>query len=598
MSFRTQSRRVRVSRLVVQLNQTEPMRKAFFIRSAPILVAACSLFAVAAEAQRAAPLPRKYIGPPTVAEITASDLMTRVYKFADDSMMGRSVGTIYNDMGTAYIESEVRRLGLQPAGDNGTYFQKLPLFSRNLDSASTISVGEMTYRAGVDFTASAAGFPRQFSSAQVVFIGPWVDTTANIPVDSARGKVLVFVPGGLAPGTDVMKFVSSNGYHQWQAMRAAAAANVMIVGEQLPPQAIRSAFQSTGTVFLEDSVPISINVTRAVGEAMLGAPPSAWANRLAGKGVSASVRFHDTPKPGRNVVAILPGADPGLRGQYVAIGAHNDHIGMRQRPVDHDSLKVFMQVVMPQGADSDPRPPTAEESARIMAMLDSLRTINAPRPDSIHNGADDDASGSMTVLEIAEQFAKGSQKPRRSILFVWHTGEEAGLWGANYFTTNPTVPRDSIVGQLNMDMVGRGGANDVTGEDLEGKELLGGEGYVQLIGSRRLSTEMGDLLEQLNTGKKFGLRFDYSMDANGHPQNIYCRSDHYEYAKFGIPVTFITTGGHADYHQVTDEAQYIDYPHMTNIARFVYEAAMQVGNLDHRLVVDKPKPDPKGNCVQ
>jgi hypothetical protein len=551
-----------------------------------------------AGAQNDRPLPRKYVGPPTVTEITAGDLMTRVYKFADDSMMGRQVGTPYNDMGTAYIGSEVRRLGLQPAGDSGTYFQKLPLFTRTLDSASTITVGDMTYRAGVDFTASAAGFARSFDNASAVFIGPWVDTTANISVDSARGKVLVFLPGGVPPGTNVQEFVTSNGFQQWQAMRAVSAANVMVAGEQLPPQALRSAFQGTGITFLEDTVPMTLNVTRAVAEAMLGAPPTGWSNKLAGKGVSASVQFNDESKPGRNVVAILPGSDPRLKGQYVAIGAHNDHIGLRQRPVDHDSLKVYMQVVLPQGADSDPRPPTAEESARVRAMLDSLRAINPPRADSVNNGADDDASGSMTVLEIAELFAKGAQKPRRSMLFVWHTGEEAGLWGANYFTANPTVPRDSIVGQLNMDMVGRGGPKDVTGEDVEGKLLEGGPGYVQLIGSRRLSTEMGDLIEAVNKEKNYGLKFDYANDANGHPQNIYCRSDHYEYAKFGIPVTFITTGGHADYHQVTDEPQYLDYLHMTNIAKFVYDAAMRIGNLDHRLVVDKPKPDPKGTCVQ
>ena len=575
------------------------MRNQWSARTAPLLAAACSLLLSAnAEAQNDRPLPRKYVGPPTVTEITAGDLMTRVYKFADDSMMGRQVGSIYNDMGTAYIESEVRRLGLQPAGDNGTFFQKLPLVTRNLDSASTITIGETTYRAGVDFTASATGFARPLTNASVVFIGPWVDTTANIPIDSARGKVLVFLPGGVPPGTDINKFVTSNGYNHWQAMRAVAAANVMVVGEQLPPQAIRAAFTATGTTFLEDSVPMSLNVTRTVAEAMLGAAPNAWTNKLAGKTLSASVRFNDVSKPGRNVVAILPGSDPKLKGQYVAIGAHNDHIGFRNRAVDHDSVKVFMQVVLPQGADSDPRPPTPEELARIRTMLDSLRAINPPRPDSINNGADDDASGSMTVLEIAELMTKGAQKPKRSILFVWHTGEEAGLWGANYFTANPTVPRDSIVGQLNMDMVGRGGPKDVTGEDVEGKLLQGGPGYVQLIGSRRLSTEMGDMIEAINKEKNYGLKFDYANDANGHPQNIYCRSDHYEYAKFGIPVTFITTGGHADYHQVTDEPQYIDYPHMTNIAKFVHETAMRIANLDRRLVVDKPKPDPKGTCIQ
>jgi hypothetical protein len=382
-------------------------------------------------------------------------------------------------------------------------------------------------------------------------------------------------------------------------MQAAASGTVVVLGEQLTPQAVRAAYSSTSTVFLEDSVALRLNTTKAMAEAMLGAPASAWANRLVGKSITASVRFTDVSKPGRNVVAILPGSDAKLKGQYVAIGAHNDHIGFRSRgPVDHDSVKAYMQVVRPQGADSDDRAPTADEAIRIKAIIDSLHAVNSPRPDSIYNGADDDGSGSMTVLEIAEAFAKGTQKPKRSILFVWHTGEEQGLWGANYFTANPTVPRDSIVGQLNMDMVGRGAATDVTGEDLEKKPLMGGEGYLQLIGSRRLSTEMGDLLETINKDKKFGLRFDYGMDANGHQQNIYCRSDHYEYAKFGIPITFITTGGHADYHQVTDEAQYIDYPHMTVIAQFVMESAMRIANLDHRLVVDKPKPNPKAECVQ
>ncbi|MEO7455542.1 MAG: M28 family peptidase, partial [Gemmatimonadaceae bacterium] len=157
---------------------------------------------------------------------------------------------------------------------------------------------------------------------------------------------------------------------------------------------------------------------------------------------------------------------------------------------------------------------------------------------------------------------------------------------------------DSIVAQLNMDMVGRGAAADVTGEDKAGGLLHGGPGYLQLVGSRRLSTELGDLMESVNTAGKYGFRFDYGMDANGHPQNIYCRSDHYEYARYGIPIVFMTTGGHSDYHQVTDEPQYIDYTHMAEIAKFVQSAATTIANLDHRIVVDKAKPDPKGRCVQ
>jgi hypothetical protein len=367
----------------------------------------------------------------------------------------------------------------------------------------------------------------------------------------------------------------------------------------LSPAALRSAANPAGTMRLvTEPVPLTITATSKLGEALLGMSPASATKGVAVRPFTLDIRFKETEKPGRNVVAVLPGSDAKLRGQYVAIGAHNDHVGWSSNPAEHDSVKAFKQVVQPQGADSPNRQPNADEVTRIRTLTDSLRQIYPPRPDSIYNGADDDASGSMTVLEIAEAFAAAREKPKRSVLFVWHTGEEAGLWGANHFTANPSVPRDSIVAQLNMDMVGRGAADDITGENKEGGLLKGGPGYVQLIGARRLSTELGDLIEAVNTEQQLGLRFDYAMDANGHPQNIYCRSDHYEYAKYGIPIVFFTTGGHSDYHQVTDEPQYLDYSRMAQVARLVHAAAVRIGNLDHRLAVDKPKPDPKGQCVQ
>jgi Zn-dependent M28 family amino/carboxypeptidase len=204
----------------------------------------------------------------------------------------------------------------------------------------------------------------------------------------------------------------------------------------------------------------------------------------------------------------------------------------------------------------------------------------------------------MAVLEIAEALARAAEKPKRSVIFIWHVAEELGLFGSEYFTDNPTVPRDSIVAQLNMDMVGRGGEGDVTGETKDGKLIYGGPGYLQLIGSRRLSTELGDLVEKVNGEQKLGFRFDYSMDANGHPQNIYCRSDHYEYARYGIPIVFFTTGGHADYHQVTDEPQYVDYERVADVSKLVLHTALRVANLGHRVKVDQPKPDPRGRCQQ
>jgi len=240
------------------------------------------------------------------------------------------------------------------------------------------------------------------------------------------------------------------------------------------------------------------------------------------------------------------------------------------------------------GADDGEKQASESDWPRIRATLDSLRRIRPPRADSISNGADDDGSGSMGVLAVAEAFARGP-RPKRSLLFVWHTGEELGMVGSRWFTDHPTVPLDSIVAQLNVDMIGRGAPQDVAN---------GGPGYVQLIGSRRLSTELGDLVERTNAQRNLGFAFDYAYDANGHPEQYYCRSDHYMYARFGIPIVFFSTGSHRDYHMVTDEVQYIDFAKLARVSQLIHDVGATVANLDHRVVVEKPKPDPNGNCVQ
>ena len=175
------------------------------------------------------------------------------------------------------------------------------------------------------------------------------------------------------------------------------------------------------------------------------------------------------------------------------------------------------------------------------------------------------------------------------MLFVSHTGEEKGLWGSEWFTDHPTVPLDSIVAQLNMDMVGRGKATDIMGR---------GPNNVQLIGPRRLSTQLGDLIDSVNAARTPHMDIDPSFDTNGHPLNRYCRSDHYMYARYGIPITYFSLGYHTDYHQVTDEPQYIDYEHMARIAQFVGDIGEAIANRSRRLVVDKPRPDPVGGCRQ
>jgi hypothetical protein len=539
-------------------------------------------------------LPLKYTGKPTTAPISAADLMTRLYIYADDSLMGRQVGTEYNLKATAYIEREVRRLGLVPAGEDGGYFQNIPLFANYTDTvASSIKVGDQTLAFGTDYLPIPRADRRiALDGVPVVYGGVSADSSTWPTADELKGKIVVLTVANV-PGP--MRAVFS------ETSRFGGAAALLVVGLQRIPPAVIPQLARSSALRESDApstAPSTILITPRVGSLLLGSLDSLKSG-APGKPLSGSIVLREERAPGRNVVAILPGADPALKGQYVAIGAHNDHIGFNHEPADHDSVKAFMAVARPQGADSPTGVPlTAEQTARIRTMIDSLHKAHGARPDSINNGADDDGSGTVSVLEIAEALSQAKVKPKRSILFVWHTGEEAGLYGSRHFTDNPTVPRDSIVAQLNMDMVGRGGPNDITGDSKDGGPLHGGPGYVQLVGSRRLSTELGDLIEDVNKTNRLGLNFDYAIDANGHPQNIYCRSDHYEYARYGIPVVFFTTGGHSDYHQVTDEPQYIDYGRMAQVATLVRDAALRIADLDHRVVVDKPKPDPKGRCVQ
>jgi hypothetical protein len=351
---------------------------------------------------------------PTVGVITADDLRTHIYQLAADSMQGRAAGTRGNFMATSYVASVFERLGLLPAGEDGTYFQVVP------ESGST---------------------QPEYAS--------------------------------------------------------------------------------------------------------------------------------------RNVIAILPGSDPALRGQYVLVGAHNDHVGMVEGdPFDHDALRAFNRVMRPQGANDRPGSPTAEQRARIDSLTAYARSIRPPRPDSVMNGADDDASGTGILLEIAERFAT-LPPPGRSIIFISHASEEGGLNGSRYFTDNPTVPLDSIVAAHNMDMVGRGRVTDVR---------FGGPAQVQMLGARRLSADFGDVIDSLNAVREETMAIDYSWDRT-NALNRFCRSDQVNYFRHTIPVTYFSTGYSLDYHQATDEPQYVDYDKSARVGRFVHEIMHTVAERPARLAI-------------
>jgi len=548
---------------------------------------ACATILVAACTSRTTPAPSASAGG-TVSAITPADLERRLFIIAHDSMMGRETGSEGSFKTAAYVAAEFQRLGLKPAGDNGTYFQVVPFWRLAADPTSRLSVAGQPLGFRRDFLPSAAVTVRDLD-AESIYAGPVNDPERLITAEQARGK---FVIVDLPPNVPLRSA-------QLNARRWPGAAGIGYAAlDVFAPEAVarivegRPAPDSSLNAVLPPFVLLSRNAAKTI----LGADLSSLSPGAAGKRVAGRVGFTSARVafPARNVVAILPGRDPALRGEYVALTAHNDHVGFDHAPVDHDSIRAFNRVVRPMGADSPPREVTSAEWSRIRAILDSLRRLRPPRPDSIRNGADDDGSGTVSILEIAEALAMSPERPRRSILFVNHTAEEAGLLGSAWFTDHATVPTDSIVAEIDQDMVGRGLATDFPRGTTPADPT-----YLEVVGDQRLSKEFGRMLEAANARQPVPFVFDRTYAQPGHPLQYYCRADHYNYARYGIPAVALSRGEHLDYHQVTDEPQYISYPDLARVSRMVYDAAVSIANADHRPALDAPKAtDPHAPCRQ
>jgi Zn-dependent M28 family amino/carboxypeptidase len=241
----------------------------------------------------------------------------------------------------------------------------------------------------------------------------------------------------------------------------------------------------------------------------------------------------------QNVVAAWEGSDRKLKHEYVALGAHYDHVGI--------------------GA--------------------------AAAGDSIYNGADDDGSGTVALLAMAEALAQGP-RARRSLLFVWHTGEEQGLWGSRYFVEYPLFPLDRIVAQLNLDMIGR---SRMPGDTDPANGQLSGPDEIYVIGAKVMSAALGELVERVNQSF-LKLTLNDKYDDLNHPSRFFFRSDHYHYARKGIPIAFYFNGVHEDYHRPSDHVEKIDFQKMAKVTRTVFATAWELANLPQRPAVDKKLP--------
>ena len=550
------------------------------LRRSILLVAASLMAATPASSQ----------APRAATVITPENLSTHLFIIADDSMGGRDPGSRGNYLATEYIAAQWKRMGLVPAGESGSWFQAVPFVRVRLNESGTMTAGRALLKAGSDFVP-ASWIPSRspsFQSTPAIFAGDARDSTQWITAEQAKGKVVVLSVGTGSARAYVRTFALISN-PRWRDAAAVLVAELDLLDAELRRDQIRGAL--VVDMPQQGTLPPLFLVTPGAADSILGASTDTARPGQAGRGVAhrGSVSRDPTPYPARNVVAVLPGADPALRGQYISLTAHNDHVGVGRVTVEHDSIRAHNAIVRPMGADSPERAETPDEAARVRQILDSLRALRPARPDSIRNGADDDGSGTVSLLVLAEALSHPGARPRRSVLFVSHTGEEYGLVGSKWFTDHPTVPLDSIVAEIDQDMIGRGSAVDVSG---------GGPTYLEVIGAMRLSREFGAQLEAVNAVQPLPFSFNYTFDAPGHPLQYYCRADHYSYARYGIPSVALSRGEHLDYHQVTDEPQYIDYVNMARVTQLVYDAAILIGNADSRPALNGPKGDPNAPCRQ
>ena len=515
-------------------------------RSAALL----ALFAVACTSSRAptSPSPVSGAGP-----VTADELRRDLYIFASDSFRGRATGTPDELRGARFIAERLASLGLEPGGDSG-FYQPFPLAMRESFGATKFTVtggsGPTEIALGADLLplvslGAGAPLPAQKVDAEIVFggYGAEVGSRNDLAGLEVEGKTVVVVNGAPA-GTDSAtraRLESRQAIGERMGRLVAlrpAAIIILLTGDQAAQfgEAVPSLLQtivSPGPA-PDDSLrtlPMILLGTLRPGSPLLpsGWPASDKPQPLSGRRFVADVATIRSTINGYNVVGIVRGSDPALAQSYVAYGAHLDHIGIEP----------------------------AEEG------------------DSIANGADDDGSGTVALLAIAKAYK--ASPPRRSVLFVWHGGEEEGLLGSAHFTTHPSVPMDSIYAQINADMIGRNNPDSLH---------IVGPGAAP----NGQSQVLGAIVDSVNAASRRPFVFNREFDSPTHPEQIYFRSDHYNYARRGVPVLFVTTGLHEDYHKVSDEADKIDYDKLARVANLMYRTGEAVSRRPARPLPPAPTP--------
>jgi Zn-dependent M28 family amino/carboxypeptidase len=450
------------------------------------------------------------------ATITEADVKKHIAFLASDELMGRDTPSPGLEMAAKYVADQFKALGLKPAGDSGTYIQRWPYNVRKLD------VARLTVALHGAGTHSAPRYGSEFFiipsaaldtlSGEIVFAG--IAAPSSTADASFKGNIVAYA----IPGAELNS--------EWQQKAQGAVMAAMVGGAKgvvlvLDPaiDAAGVGMVAAGTEASQAPMPI-LGIRNDVAAAWLkgssadmsvaqtpGAPKLVAGRSI---GIKTSVAAQSSNPP--NAVAILEGSDPELKNTYVVYSAHMDHIGV-----------------------------TAPDA----------------QGDSINNGADDDASGTSAVLELAQAFTSLNQRPKRSIIFLLVSGEEKGLFGSKYFVENPPVPAEKIVANINMDMIGRN-TSDTT--------VAIGQDY----------STLGDATQAIVKAHP-ELKLTVAPDLWPEEQ-LFFRSDHFNFAMKKIPAIFFTSGLHDEYHQPSDEPETIDSDKLVRTTRLVFWLGNAIAN--------------------
>ncbi len=482
--------------------------------------------------------------------ITANDLSSHLHFLASPELEGRETTFRGQKVAARYIASMFQKSGLKPIGDNGTYFQKFDLEVTRISEQTHIVLqsakGQKRYAVRKDFLTNST---RDTSiSARVVFVGP-IDAQIDEKTEKMiRGSIVITLAGSRheteegAPNP-LRRLLPSRTFH-------GSIATFVVLDDSGPLSLanLERRFSSAldkGTMRLPGTEPGRGSMTtltyyvspELAAEAFAAAGKNFDFERqrakeeksfspvvLDGLTVQLEAKVIKEIKPTENVVGMIEGSDPLLKNEVVIFTAHYDHVGI--------------------GSDG-----------------------------SIYHGADDDGSGTSAVLELAEAFAMNPVKPKRSLIFMAFTGEEKGLLGSAYYTQYPLIPLQKTVATLNTDMIGR----------VDRKyQALNNPNYVYVIGSDKISAELDSLLRVANSASE-NLLLDYTYNDENDPNQFYRRSDHYNFARNGVPVIFFFTGVHEDYHRPTDTVDKILFDRTAKITRLMYLTGWKVANFTRAL---------------